>query len=454
MTLIIPDDDDEFLCVCDTKNLGETMQKTKAIESKLEQQAHSLADFSILNRDRSDDTFVFSDMANHTRASIDQSLVSELLTGATIAPTGDLAGDFEGREVSAAHHGVDDLERSVPLQLNRSGSADLIETRSNETATKDTDVEYILARDALDGSEGADLIGGSDSIDLVMARSGGGRIVGTDKDDSLNGSSKDDRIFGGEGNDEIFGGAGDDILYGDNGNDKLYGGAGDDELRGGNGKDFLYGGDGNDTLHGGAVAHGGDGNDNIFGFSGRNELYGGNGVDKIYAGADNDHVEGGAGGDILRGEGGNDTIKGGEGDDKIYGDGGRDLDGPDGNDKLYGGNGDDYIQGGQGNDIIYGGAGDDYIDSYYLDGDDKITGGEGNDTFKFSAGLSGNDTITDFTSGEDQIIISGTDWDDPTQLEENLSQTEDGVLLTLDDNTSVLLEGLTLEDISVDDFLF
>ena len=83
------------------------MNKTKEIESKLEQQAHSLADFSILNRDRSEDMFVFSDMANHTRASFDNVLVSDLLAGTTIAPTGDLTGASEGRDVSVGLHGVD-----------------------------------------------------------------------------------------------------------------------------------------------------------------------------------------------------------------------------------------------------------------------------------------------------------------------------------------------------------
>ena len=216
MTLIIPGDDDEFLCVCDTRNLGESMNKTKEIESKLEQQAHSLADFSILNRDRSEDMFVFSDMANHTRASFDNVLVSDLLAGTTIAPTGDLTGASEGRDVSVGLHGVDDLEQSGRLQVKGSVSAEAIEARSNEIAVKDTNVENTLFRDGgqnpLDGIEGTELTGGSDSIDFVMARSSGGRIVGTDKSDILNGTGGDDRIFGRDGNDVIYGGAGDDIL--------------------------------------------------------------------------------------------------------------------------------------------------------------------------------------------------------------------------------------------------
>jgi Ca2+-binding RTX toxin-like protein len=65
---------------------------------------------------------------------------------------------------------------------------------------------------------------------------------------------------------------------------------------------------------------------------------------------------------------------------------------------------DDEMRGGSGNDTLKGESGNDYLDS-----------GAGNDKFTFSGGtlgastitsLLGNDTITDFTSGQDKIVLS------------------------------------------------
>ncbi len=82
-------------------------------------------------------------------------------------------------------------------------------------------------------------------------------IVGTDGDDVLRGTNRadvimglggDDTITGGNADDVICGGAGDDTLAGDNGADVLSGGFGDDRLAGGNGDDRLIGGPGTDVL--------------------------------------------------------------------------------------------------------------------------------------------------------------------------------------------------------------
>ena len=56
--------------------------------------------------------------------------------------------------------------------------------------------------------------------------------------------------------------------------------------------------------------------------------------------------------------------------------------------------GDDILIGADGNDTIIGGS-----------GDDTLTGNGGRDTFIFS-GDSGHDVITDFTKGEDRIVLS------------------------------------------------
>ncbi|MCC5662998.1 hemolysin-type calcium-binding protein [Nostoc sp. CHAB 5784] len=83
--------------------------------------------------------------------------------------------------------------------------------------------------------------------------------------------------------------------------------------------------------------------------------------------------------DVINGLGGDDTIDGRSGDDL-----------------LRGGEGNDTLFGGDGNDILVGGIGNDYL-----------TGGSGIDRFVLEV-VSGTDTISDFTDGEDLIKLSGT----------------------------------------------
>ena len=69
-----------------------------------------------------------------------------------------------------------------------------------------------------------------------------------------------------------------------------------------------------------------------------------------------------------------------------------------GNDTLIGRNGQvDTLVGGAGDDVLYGGT-----------GNDTLTGGTGADKFVFASALNGTsnvDTITDFTSGTDKILL-------------------------------------------------
>lgn len=89
--------------------------------------------------------------------------------------------------------------------------------------------------------------------------------------------------------------------------------------------------------------------------------------------------------------------------DVIYGGGAQDwLYGLGGNDRIYGGDGADTVSGGDGDDWIRGGR-----------GADTMAGGAGADTYHFSSTWSGAsdsdangiDTISDFVSGSDKVIL-------------------------------------------------
>ncbi|MGR6963809.1 ExeM/NucH family extracellular endonuclease [Geodermatophilus sp. URMC 61] len=80
------------------------------------------------------------------------------------------------------------------------------------------------------GTEGDDVLHGTNGRDVVMGLGG------------------DDELRGGNGDDVLCGGAGTDTVAGDNGADVLLGGLGDDALDGGNGDDTLVGGPGEDLL--------------------------------------------------------------------------------------------------------------------------------------------------------------------------------------------------------------
>ena len=96
------------------------------------------------------------------------------------------------------------------------------------------------------GTEGHDLILGSDKSDV---------IVGLGGNDVIHGDAGADVICGGPGNDSILGARGEDTIYGDEGDDFLFGAPEADTLYGGPGDfDVLWGGPGFDKLDGGPGA--------------------------------------------------------------------------------------------------------------------------------------------------------------------------------------------------------
>lgn len=102
----------------------------------------------------------------------------------------------------------------------------------------------------------------------------------------------------------------------------------------------------------------------------------------------------------INGTTGYDTINGDADSEMIYGlDGGDTINGFEGNDYLSGGNGSDLMNGGSGNDTLAGG----------LTGYDTMSGGEGSDIFVIERQTAySQQTITDFTVGQDKLDLSAT----------------------------------------------
>lgn len=119
----------------------------------------------------------------------------------------------------------------------------------------------LYAADPYRSSDHEPLIVGIDLVELCAGLTP--TIIGTDGDDVLAGTN---------GTDVIMGLGGDDIISGRNGDDVLCGGAGDDELWGGNGDDILLGGFGADSLSGG------NGDDDLTGGPGADDLMQGRGT--------------------------------------------------------------------------------------------------------------------------------------------------------------------------------
>jgi Ca2+-binding RTX toxin-like protein len=271
------------------------------------------------------------------------------------------------------------------------------------------------------------------SIENIIGGLASSTLVGNSLNNVLRGGSGKDYLSGGSGNDELYGWNSDDYLYGGDNNDKLFGGSENDYLSGDAGNDFLHGGSGINSLYGGTgddnyyIGVDDTGIDTIYettsdgidtlDFSQFNKPVSfdlgqttsqtvANGlqivipsvtIENIDGSAVSDNLSGNNLSNLLRGNGGDDTISGLNGNDSLYG--------GDNNDNLYGGDGNDSLYGEAGNDSLYGGV-----------GNDILSGGTGSDKFYFGFSVSpfpnagtaptlGRDTIVDFVSGTDKIVL-------------------------------------------------
>jgi hypothetical protein len=121
-------------------------------------------------------------------------------------------------------------------------------------------------------------------------------------------------------------------------------------------------------------------------------VFSGAGQDQIATSLGHDYITAGEGYDYVNSGGGNDTILGGGGFDQ--------LNAGAGYDSVSGGPDSDMIAGNEGNDTIDGGGGADWM-----------SGGEGGDTFILRKGEAANDTIADFQTGVDHLVLIGYDND-------------------------------------------
>lgn len=267
-------------------------------------------------------------------------------------------------------------------------------------------------------------------------------ITGNATNNSLDGGRGSDILYGGDGNDDLYAGDSYDIFYSDD-SDTLYGGDGNDTLRastyfgsaygadydildGGNGNDVLfadnylvsrysgsyyagsdvlYGGDGDDTLNGGTAGNflnGGTGNDTYIIFNDAVIEDANSGIDTVQSNFNftlGDNLENltltGTGNTEGTGNALNNRIKGSVGINILSGGTGNDnLDGGVGVDTLVGNDGNDTLIGGADNDLLKGGLGTDQF--FY------------NTNAAFTAVAIGRDTISDFLSGTDKIVLDKT----------------------------------------------
>lgn len=298
-----------------------------------------------------------------------------------------------------------------------------------------------------------DLVSGvsrGDQFDEVQLGTMGRDVVdetGEPENYYINAGMGNDRLTGGNGNDFLVGGAGRDRLYGREGNDSFIGGGGDDAVFGGigndlaiintatDGSDMVDLGTGSDTVNVGALPAAGQ----IRLTFTSAEVGNGSGSDSgTLANQDGGlavrlHTEDGMGnlaGAVSRldDEGVRfvsttpgvtfdvrDLVSGVARGDQFavveLGTSGRDVFDERGENIAYyinAGMGDDRVTGGEANDFLVGGTGKDRL--YGEGGNDSLIGGMGADAFVFSSNP-GNDTIFDFASGTDKIVLTSFDID-------------------------------------------
>jgi Ca2+-binding RTX toxin-like protein len=226
------------------------------------------------------------------------------------------------------------------------------------------------------------------------------------------------------------------------------------------------------------VVYGSNKADQITSMGGPQTIYALNGPDEVYAGGGPDKIHGGRGNDRIFAQGGPDEVNGGNGDDYLHGGGGPD--------QIFGGNGNDVLVGCVAADILTGGRGadvfvyrsaneapahgeaDDQGDNHTNPDGGDHDGGTHDDGCGGDNGEPGQETITDFKPGTDQIDFSaigtvGGLSDGPAANSIWAIQQGADVMLYVDTNgtvdgdhpaeMSILLLGVEAATLTIDDFI-
>jgi serralysin len=243
----------------------------------------------------------------------------------------------------------------------------------------------------IEGTEGPDVLAGTDESDTIYGYGGDDVLNGRDGIDILYGGAGNDDLEGKSGSDNLYGGDGDDILEGARGFDILDGGAGADVLRGGLDHDRYLNVQADDTI----IELVGGGTDTVeaFGWDVRLRAH----VENLILGGTNVTGWGNAETNVMDSH----SEEGGA----LYGLAGSDwLTAHRAGIALYGGSGDDVLQG-VGATEMHGGSGRDYIRLH--DDGDVATGGGGVDTFVlvFNDSDASARHITDFDARTEEISI-------------------------------------------------
>ncbi|NTW56995.1 MAG: calcium-binding protein, partial [Chlorobiaceae bacterium] len=364
----------------------------------------------------------------------------------------------DGNDMLYGGAGSDTLDGGSGSDSMLGGSGDdlYIMTSSGDAVLELSDEGIDLVKSSVSYTLGANV----ENLELTGSsnRNGNGNTL----TNIMTGNSGDNKLSGNDGNDTLYGGAGNDTLDGGSGSDSMVGGAGADlyvvtssgdavleqyeegidlvkssvsYTLGANVENLELTGTSNRNGTGNLLANiitgniadnkltGNDGNDTLSGGSGNDTLDGGNGSDSMVGGTGNDIYIVNTGSDVV-------TELDGEGTDlvrssvsytlgsyvenlELTGTSNRNgtgnllaniITGNIADNKLTGNDGNDTLSGGDGNDSLIGGS-----------GADILTGGIGHDLFIFnSVGDSGIvdgawDEIMDFSSGMDQINLSGID---------------------------------------------
>ena len=276
------------------------------------------------------------------------------------------------------------------------------------------------------GAGGTDLVETSVSyaapanVENMLAQAGGAiDLTGNELANQLSGNDQNNSLLGGAGADTLLGFGGNDTLDGGLGIDKMAGGVGNDVYYVDSRSDLIleYVGDGNDAvfaastytlpanvenltlLEGGNYDAGGNSLPNLItGNSGNNVLSGGLGADTLVGGLGDDTYVLSDALDTILDAGGIDTIRSSQSITLQAGMERAELIGL-GDNSALGNAADNTLVGNAGNNNLEGGA-----------GVDTLTGGAGGDGFSIAYNGAGKaaDTVTDFKSGEDLLMIDLT----------------------------------------------